>query len=577
MKIRLLISVVILLAGNCVFSQNPDLPAFAEKYNQSVLGKNVFVFDPSMDMKEVQCLLDTIFRLQSARGSEFSKNRFAILFKPGTYDLDVRVDYYMQVLGVGYSPEDVTIKGAVRSNTTHGNSVLTNFWRSVENLTVIPEENSTMVWGVSQAAPLRRVNIKGNLQLFDKGYASGGFLADSKVEGTISSGPQQQWLTRNTNMEKWVGSNWNMMFVGVNGMPEENWPEKPFTKITTTPVIREKPWITIDKKGFRVNIPAIKFDSKGPGWLDKTVPERTLSMKKFYIAREGVDDAASINAALKKGKNILITPGRYFLKESLKVTKPNTVIMGTGLATLIPENGNSALDVSDIDGVIICGLTIDAGEIFSEVLFRVGEPGSIKSHTENPVFLYDIFFRVGGPAIGSAKCCLIINSNDVCIDHVWLWRADHGNGVGWEKNKGANGLVVNGSNVTIYGLFNEHFQEYQTLWNGNNGRVYFYQSEMPYDPPTPDSWKHDGINGYASYKIADHVTSHEAWGIGIYNVFYNAPVIVDNAIETPVSLEDKMHHMIIFWLNGNKESIVKSIINGKGNAVSVTNRKSILD
>jgi hypothetical protein len=138
-------------------------------------------------------------------------------------------------------------------------------------------------------------------------------------------------------------------------------------------------------------------------------------------------------------------------------------------------------------------------------------------------------------------------------------------------------LIVNGDNVTIYGLFNEHFQEYQTLWNGNDGRVYFYQSELPYDPPTVDSWKHDGVYGYASYKVADKVKSHEAWAIGIYNVFYNAPCIVDNAIETPIALESKIHHKIIFWLNGNKESIVKSIINGKGGAVSVSNRKAIMD
>jgi hypothetical protein len=578
MKRKLLVSFLILFAGvSFCFSQNTSLPFFAEKYNKSVLGKNVFVFDPAMDMKEIQNLLDTVFRMQSGRGSEFSKNRFALLFKPGTYDLDIRVEYYMQILGLGNSPEDVVIKGAVRSNTTHGNSVLTNFWRGVENLTVVPTVNSTMVWGVSQAAPLRRVHIKGDLQLFDKGYASGGFLADSKVDGTISSGPQQQWLTRNTDMGKWTGSNWNMMFVGVNGMPDEEWPEKPFTKIRNTPVIREKPWLTIDKKGFNVIIPAIKYNSKGPGWLEQTKPERILSMKKFYIVRQGVDDAASINAALRKGKNLLITPGRYFLNESLKVTKPKTVIMGIGLATLIPENGNSAIEISDIDGVIICGLTIDAGKIHSEELFRVGDRVSKISHAADPVFLYDIFIRVGGPAEGSAKSCLVINSNDVCIDHVWLWRADHGNGVGWDRNRGANGLVVNGDNVTIYGLFNEHFQEYQTLWNGNNGRVYFYQSEMPYDPPTADSWKHDGVNGYASYKVADHVTSHEAWGIGIYNVFYNAPVIVDNAIETPAALENKMHHMIIFWLNGNKESIVKSIINGKGGSVSVSNRKAILD
>ena len=564
------------------FSQAIDpvnrlLPAFSEKYSKSILGKNVFVFEPGMDMKEVQSLIDSIFARQSARRSEFTVNRYALLFKPGMYDLDIKVDYYMEVLGLGASPEDVVINGAVRSNTTHGNSVLTNFWRSVGNITIIPSVNSTMVWGVSQAAPLRRVHIKGNLQLYDKGYASGGFLADSKVDGTINSGPQQQWLTRNSDMGKWVGSNWNMMFVGVNWTPSEEWPEKPFTKIKETPVVREKPWLQYDKKGFEICIPAIQINSIGPEWINHAKPEKMLSIKQFYIVKQGVDDAATINSALMKGKNLLITPGRYFLKESIKVTRPGTVIYGIGMATLIPENGNAAIEISDVDGVIVSGLTLDAGKEHSENLFVVGEQGSQKSHSGNPACLYDIFIRVGGPAEGSATSSLVINSNDVIVDHTWLWRADHGNGVGWDRNRGANGLVVNGNNVTIYGLFNEHFQEYQTLWNGNNGRVYFYQSEMPYDPPTADAWKHDGVNGYASYKVSDKVTSHEAWGLGIYNVFYNAPCIVDNAIETPAALEKRLHHIIIFWLNGNKESIVKSIINGKGAAVSVSNRKSIME
>ena len=171
---------------------------------------------------------------------------------------------------------------------------------------------------------------------------------------------------------------------------------------------------------------------------------------------------------------------------------------------------------------------------------------------------------------------MVINSHDVCVDHIWLWRADHGTGVGWDKNRCANGLIVNGDNVTVYGLFNEHFQEYQTLWNGNNGRVYFYQSEMPYDPPSVDAWKHNGTYGYASYKISDDVKTHEAWGIGIYNVFYDAPVIVDNAIETPAALEEKIHNKVIFWLNGNKESVVKSIINGKGGTIDINNRKAVM-
>lgn len=584
MKIRYILPVLILMLFpemHYCYSQvsgtsGRAMPENFKKFNLPSLGENVFVFDPSMDMKDIQTVIDTVFARQSARRSEFSTNRYALLFKPGKYDLDIKVEYYMQILGLGESPEDVVINGAVRSNTTHGNSVLTNFWRSVENLTVIPADNSTMVWGVSQAAPLRRVHIKGNLQLFDKGYASGGFLADSKVDGNITSGPQQQWFTRNSDMGKWIGGNWNMMFVGVNGAPAENWPELPYTTINETPFVREKPFLAFDGKGFNIKVPQLKQNSKGPDWAGGVRSEKTLRIDKFYIAKQGIDNAESMNSALKKGKHLLITPGRYFLDKSLIVTRPGTVVMGIGMATLIPENGNAAVDISDVDGVTVCGLTIDAGKAFSKELFVAGKPGSRKPHSSNPLCLYDIFFRVGGPAEGSAGACMVINSRDVVVDHIWLWRADHGNGVGWDKNRAANGLIVNGDNVIIYGLFNEHFQEYQTLWNGNNGRVYFYQSEMPYDPPTVDAWKHDGIFGYASYKVSNNVKNHEAWGIGIYNVFYDAPVIVDNAIETPANLEDKIHNKIIFWLNGNKESIVKSIINGKGGPVNASTRKATM-
>jgi predicted heme/steroid binding protein len=573
----LILTVAAIQAGN---SQTSTLPSGKtidfKKFNSTSFGENVFVFDPSMDMKEIQIFIDTIFNRQSGRRSEFSKNRYALLFKTGNYNLDIKIGYYMQVLGLGASPEDVVITGAVRSNTTHGNSVLTNFWRGAENLTIIPATDSTNIWGVSQAAPLRRVHIKGNLQLFDKGYASGGFLADAIIDGVVTSGPQQQWFSRNTKWGKWSGGNWNMMFVGVPDAPAEDWPAKPFTTIKETPLIREKPYIVSDSKGYSVKIPLLKKNSIGPGWYDQKTSDKTLSVNEFYIARAGADNSESINNALKKGKNLIFTPGIYYLDKSIKVTRPGTVIMGIGMPSLMPVNGTTALEISDVDGITVCGITIDAGPIRSETLFMAGEPGSVKSHEADPTFLYDVFFRVGGPAEGSAKSCMVINSKNVCVDHIWLWRADHGNGVGWSKNMCANGLIVNGDNVTIYGLFNEHFQEYQTLWNGNNGRVYFYQSEMPYDPPTADSWKHDGINGYASYKVSDNVKNHEAWGVGIYNVFYNAPVIVDNAIETPGHLEEKIHHMIIFWLNGNKESIVKSIINGKGGPVNVTTRKATM-
>lgn len=367
-----------------------------------------------------------------------------------------------------------------------------------------------------------------------------------------------------------------MMFIGVPQAPVEEWPEKPFTKIAATPLIREKPYLSFDKKGFNIKILPVKKNSAGPGWTKGEKAESTIRLNKIYIVNPEKDNSTTINAALDKGKNLLFTPGRYFLDESLKITRSGTVVMGIGLATLIPENGNPVIETADVGGIIICGLTIDAGPVNSNQLFVVGQPGSSVNHETDPVFLYDLFFRVGGPAEGKASACMVVNNRDVIIDHIWLWRADHGNGVGWDRNKAATGLVVNGDNVLIYGLFNEHFQEYQTIWNGNDGKVYFYQSEMPYDPPTADAWRHDGINGYASYKVADHVKSHEAWGIGIYNVFYDAPVIVDQAIEAPPGLESSFHHLIIYWLNGNENSEVRSIINGKGGTINNTTRKAVM-
>ena len=573
MNKRLLLSLAFILLSALLKPSLAQEPAIFKKFNTSVFGKNVFVIDDRMNMKEVQALLDTLFNRQTGRKGEFSENRYAVFLKPGTYDLDIRMDYYMHLAGLGKTPDDVVVHGAVRSNTTMWGSVLCNFWRAVENLSVEPVKD-TMVWGVSQAAPLRRVHVKGNLQLFDIGYASGGFLADSKVDGTVNSGPQQQWLTRNSSMDKWLGSNWNMMFIGVKGAPAQNFPEGAYTTIENTPVVREKPYLAFEKNGFVVRVPSIIKNSKGYGWDKAASTEKVIPVEKFYIAKPGTDNAISINKAIDKGKNILFTPGRYFLSENIRVKKPGTIIMGTGLASLVAQNGNSLLEIDDVDNVTVCGLTFDAGEKLSDVLFLAGQKGASKSHAENPTFLFDIFFRVGGPSVGKVKECMEINSNDVVIDHTWIWRADHGNGVAWDSNRAANGLVVNGNNVTIYGLFNEHFQEYQTLWNGENGRVYFYQSEMPYDPPAVDAWKHNTIYGYASYKVADNVRNHEAWGLGIYNVFYDAPVIVDNAIEVPAALEDKIHNKIIFWLNGNKESVVKSIINGKGGEVNVNKRKA---
>ncbi len=562
------------------FKRNSPIPLsgrageYVSRYNRSPFGKNVFVFDPSMDMSEIQSLIDTIYSGQLYPENEFTENRYALLFKPGVYYLDVKVGYYTHVMGLGTSPEETIIVGTVRSVASHGGHVLCNFWRAAENITIIPASDSVNTWAVSQASPLRRVYIKGDLKLFD-GPSSGGFMANCRIDGTVYSGSQQQWLTRNSVFNKWIGGVWNMVYVGTINAPAEDWPVKPYTTIPLTPEVREKPYWVFSGKELMLKVPGIKKNSCGVDWK-QFQKERTLTLKDFYIARASVDNSQSINKALSKRKHILFTPGIYFLSENIRVYYPETVIIGMGFPTLIPLNGNTVIEISDKDGITVAGLLIDAGKIPSETLMQVGEPGSVNDHKSNPSFLFDLFFRVGGAREGNANRCITINSNDVIVDHIWIWRADHGNGVGWNKNRCANGLVVNGNNVTVYGLFNEHFQEYQTIWSGENGRVYFYQSEMPYDPPSSEEWKHDTTYGYASYKVADSVKNHHAWGLGIYNVFYDAPIIVDQAIETPPALEDSFYHKVIFWLNGNRESIVKSIINGKGGYVNASNRKAVM-
>lgn len=253
-----------------------------------------------------------------------------------------------------------------------------------------------------------------------------------------------------------------------------------------------------------------------------------------------------------------------------------TVILGIGYPSIIPTKGQTAMRIADVGGVSLAGITFDAGPIRSDVLVQVGEENSKAIHAENPTFLFDLFCRVGTDKAGTATSCIIINSNNVVADHFWLWRADHGPSAvkspGWDVNLGENGLTVNRKDVTVYGLFVEHFTEYQSLWNGERGKNYFYQSEMPYDPPTQDDWKHKDVKGYASYKVANHVQEHNAWGLGIYNTFREGPIFADRAIEVPDNPNVQLKHMTTFYLSGNQGGGILHVINNTGEAVSEKTR-----
>jgi hypothetical protein len=525
-------------------------PAIAATAAAPDFGPNVLLFNPSIASATIQAQIDKVYATQ--RHNEFGPERNALLFLPGNYNVDVPVGFYTQVLGLGASPDSVN------------NNATTTFWRAAENFSVIPSGGS-MQWAVSQAVPFRRMHVQGDIVLHQNGgWASGGWMSDTLIDGNVAAGPQQQWISRNSEWHSWTGANWNMVFVGVPNPPEGEWPKPPYTKIAQTPIVREKPFLQIDSSGnYSVRVPSLSANSSGITWHAATTPGKSIPIRDFYIAHPNRDNAATINAQLAKGKNLLLTPGIYELTEAIHITHPNTVVIGLGFATLHPVNGTAAMTTSDADGIIIASLLFDAGPTSSPVLLQIGPDKSKASHAKNPISLHDVFFRVGGAGVGRTINNLEINSNDTIVDHTWIWRADHGAGVGWTSNTSANGLVVNGNNVTIYGLFVEHHQQFQVLWNGNAGRTYFYQSEIPYDPPDQPSYTSaPGTNGWASYKVADTVTSHEAWGLGIYSVFHKPDVVLSRAIEVPANPNVRFHDMITVALGRLGE--ISNVINNTG-------------
>ncbi|MDE3188228.1 MAG: coagulation factor 5/8 type domain-containing protein [Acidobacteriota bacterium] len=571
-QVRAFYSAARLLAGLAVVTAAAVMAAGGQKPPALPdLGPNVLVFDPAMPQAAMQAQIDKIYAVE--QHSEFGPARYALLFLPGEYHVDVPVGFYTQVLGLGATPDAVHITGKVHADASaRNNNATTTFWRAAEGFSVTPA-GGTMQWAVSQAVPFRRMHVRGNMVLHQQhGWASGGWMADTLVDGNVDSGTQQQWISRNSEWGSWTGSNWNMVFVGVPHPPAGDWPKPPYTKVDQTPTVREKPFLQVDAKGrWSVRVPALAANSAGITWRGGSTPGRSIALSRFYIARPDRDTAASINAQLARGRNLLLTPGIYDLTEPIRVTRANTVVMGLGFATLRPVSGAAAMTTADADGIEIAALLFDAGVERSPVLLEVGPEGSKASHAKNPIVLHDVFFRVGGAGVGRAQVNLRINSSGTIVDHTWIWRADHGSGVGWTSNTSDNGLVVNGDRVTIYGLFVEHHQQFQVLWNGNAGRTYFYQSEIPYDPPDQPSYTSaPGTNGWASYKVADTVTSHEAWGLGIYSVFRHPNVVLSRAIEVPRKPGIRFHHMMTIALDDKGE--ISNVIDDKGGPTSITPR-----
>jgi len=535
------------------------------------LGPSVVVFSPDMPASAIQGRIADLYAAQKT--AQFGPGRWALAFLPGTYDVDVPLGFHTQVIGLGATPADVVLRGGPRSEPwLPQNNATCNFWRGFENLTVVPR-GGPLLWAVSQGCPVRRVHIQGDLALsLQGGWSSGGFLADSVVEGTVDSGTQQQWLTRNCRLGAWTGHNWNMVFVGTEGVAARSpWPHPPYTVVDRAPLVQEKPFLALGPDGrLEVRVPALRSGASGPSWTAPGAPDRVLSLEAFHLARPGVDTAETLNRALAAGRHLLFTPGLYDLEEALRVDRPGTVVLGLGFASLRPVRGTAALEVADVDGVSLAGLLIEAGPLESPVLVRLGPEGSRADHSARPTAVHDLWVRIGGPGPGRVKTALTIGSRHVLGDHLWLWRADHGEGVGWDLNPADQGLRVTGDDVTLYGLFAEHFRQTQVLWAGEGGRVFFYQSEIPYDVAHQDGWSDRGQEGFAAYEVGPGVSCHRAWGLGIYCYFRDNPALrLGAAVRTSGAPGVRLQDLTTVSLGGFGE--ITSVVDGRGGPANKAN------
>ena len=107
--------------------------------------------------------------------------------------------------------------------------------------------------------------------------------------------------------------------------------------------------------------------------------------------------------------------------------------------------------------------------------------------------------------------------------------------------------------------------------NGNGGQVVFFQNELPYGAPTQAAYQHDGVLGYATFKVADSVRSFQGYGRGSY-IFTNVDpdIHVSHAFEVPVSPGVQLHDLLTVNLSG--PGTIDHVVNDTGAPVSSANK-----
>jgi len=486
--------------------------------------------------------------------AQFSDKRYALLLKPGDYgDAQIAVGYYTSLLGTGALPNDVKVGSFFTMDNPDVGNACDNFWRHVEGITAT---HASVTWAASQAAPLRRIHVQGELWLSENGsphWSSGGLLSDSVIDGPLYMGTQQQYLVRNSKLGSGaVGASMNYVFVGVEGGPASS-SDGTITSVDASPRAAVKPYLVERQDVWSIEVPQMESHVSGLQPLNTT----SIDFSQVYVAKEG-DTAESINTGISGKKALLLTPAIYDLDKAILITSPGFVVLGIGFPTLVANKGNAAIEVHAND-VRVASVLLEAGT-------PVAGPATeaLLVWNGNNGVAADIFSRVGAFSYSRAfkPSCLKtradvhveINGAGFTAENMWLWHADHDDCPGGsqysDESYSANGLVVNGDDAVVYGLKAEHTFGDIVSWHGDKGQVYLFQAEMPYHVPN-----YTGV----AYHVAQSVKEHAGFGIGVYQI---SGYTVDTAARVPPSAQ--MRNVFSWCITGSNTHFRSVVCTSEG-------------
>jgi hypothetical protein len=575
----------------------------------SPFGPNVTIFDPSMSVSSINAAL-------SAAPPAGGKRQF--YFLPGTYGdptvtpatattsnvIQAQVASGTAVAGLGTGPCDVVINGALSIN----NGSLAIRPSQMSNLTINPIQAGVpaggMLWYTSQTATLRRVNILGNLYVSTvnqtpggcqnpcdpvaqgfqiniiPGVANGFVIANSVVTGTVINGdglnrPNVEGNGGNSDIYfqqddigGYTGFGSDMVFNGTLGAPSDDFGPgsiSPYaapghiTNVTRAPVIREEPWVYWDGTAFQVFRPSAQFDVRGPNWSTQASQGDVLPLSSFYLATAGTDTAATLNAALASGKDLILGPGTYVLDAPLTVALPNKVVLGLGDPILRADNTSTLVVKDSAPGSVLAkfnanGRAFDASDVgqvpFAENQIVIGDTPHGAGSRENPTTLSDV------NSVSGSRNLYLLNQDYTILNQGQI-QSNNNSGDGYTTTNWTNaassetGAIVNGDHTTWQGLWLEHFKKTQITWNGEYGDVTFLQNErpltVPYDNPgeigqQPHVWKmsadFDGYPVLAITPTVDHFSLHgfQSWSRLGNGCYCNVTSVITTRVKPDVKL-----------------------------------------